>query len=99
MKMRFLFDKYDVDKSGVITKEDLTELAKSGKEPGFYWILYLFIPMSNSEKSQLNLNSNLFSDPTFDIDPETLKAFMDKCDVNGDGKISFDEFCKTMSTW
>ena len=49
MKMRFLFDKYDVDKSGVITKDDLTELAKSGKETCFYSIFRFFIPMRNSE--------------------------------------------------
>ena len=29
--MRFLFTKYDVDASGVITKEDLMELGKKGK--------------------------------------------------------------------
>ena len=49
MKMRFLFDKYDVDKSGVITKDDLTELAKSGKETCFYSIFRFFIRMRNSE--------------------------------------------------
>ena len=27
-----------------------------------------------------------------------MDAFMDKCDLNGDGEISFDEFAKVMGT-
>ena len=37
-------------------------------------------------------------DPSFDLDEETMDAFMDRCDLNGDGEISFDEFAKVMGT-
>ena len=32
--MRFLFNQYDVDKTGVITRDNLVQLVKSGKHMG-----------------------------------------------------------------
>ena len=62
-KLRNAFDSFDLDKSGIITKEDIIKILKI---------------------------ENL-------IDSKKLASdIIDPNDINKDGKIDFDEFCRIM---
>jgi len=85
-KIKFAFDLYDTDHSGAISKEELAAMIKLTSQG----VGNLFGDQNPELKAELDRDADERVKELVDLTWPTL-------DVNGDGKISFDEFKQGMA--